>query len=286
MPGGHAEYDLIYPYLALVNDGDAEESLPPLASVQLASLWVADQAQGRLPPWFVEGAGMAAAARLHKNAPMVQGWRSQLPPAVASLTQPDAFMTGKLPPASRTTVAFGFVDALLQKHANFHRLVEAATQTDDFDAACQRVRPSGRPKNWQNSGSPPSDADAKISQSWHDRSAVELRHCSARYFPLGRSSTLRSRQRWTARFRRYRLLNSGYSPCCRCWWWWRLSIAGVCSIWTPIYASLRMLVQLIAVGYVLKGLFLTESPLLVSTVITGMVLIAGWMCCVPSERKA
>ncbi len=136
---GHARLDLVHPYVALIVDDQAAESLDRQLATYLATLWVAGQSDDRLPAWFTAGAGMAVAARLHAKDREVRRWRDELPTAIASLTEPDSFMTGKLPPRSSELLAFGFVDALLQKPANFHRLVQAAAKTSDFDTACQQV---------------------------------------------------------------------------------------------------------------------------------------------------
>ncbi|MCO6045327.1 hypothetical protein NG895_15555 [Aeoliella sp. ICT_H6.2] len=136
---GHSQYDLVYPYVALVVDSGEDEPDEQLLAQQLATLWVANQADGRLPEWFIDGAGMAIAARLHKNNPLVETWREQLPIALASLSDAEAFTNGKLPPAATATLSFGFVDALLQKRANLERLMTAAAETGDFEAACQQV---------------------------------------------------------------------------------------------------------------------------------------------------
>ncbi|WP_425398518.1 c-type cytochrome domain-containing protein [Aeoliella sp.] len=136
---GHSKFDLVYPYVALVVDPSDDDVNQLLVAQQLASLWVADQADGRLPAWFAEGAGMAIAARVHKSDPTVDEWRGELPAAVASLREPDAFINGKLPPAATATLSFGFADALLQKRSNLERLMTATAKSGDFDAACQQV---------------------------------------------------------------------------------------------------------------------------------------------------
>lgn len=57
-------------------------------------------------------------------------------------------------------------------------------------------------------------------------------------------------------------------------------------VWTPLYATARMLVQLVAVGYVLKFLFLTDSPLVVLATLGVMMLAASWISLRPLERKS
>lgn len=147
----HARYDAVYPYVAVVPDDSTPESTTTLLSAQIAQLCIARQAEGRLPAWFANGAGMAIAARLHPRDEIVTTWRDAIPGALASMQEPDGFINGKLPPDATTCLGFGFCDALLQKPDNFHRLVKATTETDDFAAACQSVfkrSPSDLAKMW------------------------------------------------------------------------------------------------------------------------------------------
>lgn len=57
-------------------------------------------------------------------------------------------------------------------------------------------------------------------------------------------------------------------------------------VWTPLYATARMLVQLVAVGYVLKYLFLTDSPLVVLATLAVMLFAASWISLRPLQRKS
>lgn len=137
---GHATYDLVAPYAAILSPNDGPDSSGRVLAQQVASLWVADQSDGRAPQWFVQGAGMAATAKLWPKDDEVVRWRDELNTAVRSNSaQPNAFMTGKLPPASSELLSFGFVDGLLRKRKNFDRLVEAMAAGKQFDQACQIV---------------------------------------------------------------------------------------------------------------------------------------------------
>ncbi len=57
-------------------------------------------------------------------------------------------------------------------------------------------------------------------------------------------------------------------------------------IWTPLYATARMLVQLVLVGYVLKLLFLTEQPAVVLCTLVAMLAIASWIALRPVKHKS
>ena len=58
-------------------------------------------------------------------------------------------------------------------------------------------------------------------------------------------------------------------------WRWSLS-AG-----TTIYAVIRMLSQLLVIGYVLVFLFHSDSPLVISAVLLVMVTVASWIALRP-----
>ena len=136
---GHAKYDAANPYIALETSADDAKSLDRELAVQLATLWVADRGNGRLPEWFTVGAGRAIAARIHKTDPVVRQWQEQLPAALAAQSRSNDFMTGKVAPEMAATLAYGFVDALMKKQGNFDRLIEASAEASDFDQACQKV---------------------------------------------------------------------------------------------------------------------------------------------------
>lgn len=135
---GHVQYDLVNPYIALTDSSEIEKPNQRLLATMLASLWVADRSEGRLPTWLTDGAGKAVAARLHKDE-RTQRWRDEVPAALATISSPDDFMTGKAPPEVTGLLAFGFADALLKKPANFHRLIQAAAEGAEFEDACQQV---------------------------------------------------------------------------------------------------------------------------------------------------
>lgn len=63
---------------------------------------------------------------------------------------------------------------------------------------------------------------------------------------------------------------------------WRWSVGGG----TALYAVARMLVQLIAVGYVLAFIFAAEHALPVLGVLAVMLLAAGWIAIRPLQRRS
>lgn len=54
---------------------------------------------------------------------------------------------------------------------------------------------------------------------------------------------------------------------------------------TAVYATARMLVQLIAIGYVLVYILETDRPVVIAAVLTVMLAAASWIALRPLERK-
>lgn len=137
---GHSRFDIVAPYAAIYAEGSEPDQVRRLLGQHLATLWVADQAKGRAPAWFAQGAGMTAAAKLWPKDDEVVRWRDELPTAISSTSnQPAAFIEGKLPPAVTNLLSFGFVDGLMQRRTNFDKLLESMTNGDNFEQACQKV---------------------------------------------------------------------------------------------------------------------------------------------------
>ena len=55
---------------------------------------------------------------------------------------------------------------------------------------------------------------------------------------------------------------------------------------TVVYATARMLIQLIAVGYVLTFIFALETPGIVLSMLAVMLLIAGWIALRPIKCRS
>ena len=55
---------------------------------------------------------------------------------------------------------------------------------------------------------------------------------------------------------------------------------------TVLYASVRMLVQLVAIGYILTSIFALNSPSIVVFVLVVMLLIASWITLRPLKRRS
>ncbi len=67
-------------------------------------------------------------------------------------------------------------------------------------------------------------------------------------------------------------------------------VIGILAIWslnsiTAIYASLRMLIQLIVIGYILASIFALNDPNVVVLILVLMLLIASWITLRPLKEK-
>ena len=67
-------------------------------------------------------------------------------------------------------------------------------------------------------------------------------------------------------------------------------VIGILTIWslnsiTAIYASVRMLIQLVAIGYILTSIFALNDPNIVVLILVLMLLIASWITLRPLKNK-
>jgi len=69
-----------------------------------------------------------------------------------------------------------------------------------------------------------------------------------------------------------------------------LIVIGIIFRWTAgaptaIYATLRMLVQLLLIGYVLTYIFESDQPVVITSVLIFMLLVSSWIAIRPLEKK-
>jgi len=67
-------------------------------------------------------------------------------------------------------------------------------------------------------------------------------------------------------------------------------VIGIILLWslnsiTAIYASVRMLIQLIAIGYILASIFSLNDPSIVVMILILMLFIASWITLRPLKKK-
>jgi hypothetical protein len=120
-------------YGAVVPPKAKDYSLPTLIAQQLASAYVSSA--GEVPPWFAEGAGRVAAARLDPKDPRVQQWDADLSGIVATMQAPDDFLTGKLGNEETQVVAYSFLKFLMASQPKFNALLTDLRAGQSFDAA-------------------------------------------------------------------------------------------------------------------------------------------------------
>ncbi len=70
-----------------------------------------------------------------------------------------------------------------------------------------------------------------------------------------------------------------------------IAVIAILALWslnskTAAYASVRMLIQLIAVGYALTLIFALDNPAIVLLVLAVMLLIASWIALRPLKKKS
>jgi hypothetical protein len=135
----HAMFDLVHPYGALVANPDDPDAVSRTMVQVVAELWYSGEGEGKLPGWLTAATGRAAAARLWPKDQQVAKWKGNVPSVVASLTTPDAFMTGKLPPATADVASYGFVDALMQRPGNVLKWARQVGEGQTLEAAAQGV---------------------------------------------------------------------------------------------------------------------------------------------------
>jgi mono/diheme cytochrome c family protein len=137
--GCHAVFDLVHPYGALIVATNAEAPPGRALAQMIGELYVAAESQGRFPEWLTAGSGRAVAARLWPKDPIVDGWNSRLPAAVTSLSSPDAFMSGKVPPATADVAGYSFANTVLQKPGNLLKWAELVAQGQSFERGAEMV---------------------------------------------------------------------------------------------------------------------------------------------------
>lgn len=135
----HAMFDLVHPYGAIVsNPGDSDTEGRMLAQV-VGELWYSGVGEGKLPGWLTSSTGRAIAARLWPKDKQVAKWKESLPSVAASLTKPEGFMTGDVPPATSEVAGFGFVDALMHRPGNVLKWARQVGEGQDVDEAAKSV---------------------------------------------------------------------------------------------------------------------------------------------------
>jgi hypothetical protein len=129
---GHARFDVVEPYIALVaTDDDVEVRLATL----LGTIAAAQQGNGGLPDWFATGSGRAAAAKLHSGSKLAKSWKEQLGPVVASVPSANDFLDGLVAPQTRELMAQAMIEDIRSQKGKYDKIVDTVAAGKSFDEA-------------------------------------------------------------------------------------------------------------------------------------------------------
>ncbi len=152
---GHWQYDVLDAYGAMVAPRDNEFGVEALVAQQLAGTYIASL--GTLPPrWFSEGSARVAASRVDSRDSRVMEWDNTISQALAAMSRPDDFLTGKLAPEYADIAAYSFVGYLMGESRRYSSLLKALREGEAFDTAFTTAY----------GGTPPQVADV-----WYRRAA-------------------------------------------------------------------------------------------------------------------
>lgn len=130
---GHFRFSTVDSYGAVVPSRGDEYSLDTLVAQQLAGAYVASL--GKVPRWFAEGCSRVAAARLDPSDSRVGAWNEQTSAAIASVTTPEAFLKGDLPPEVSEIGYYSFATFLMNNSKAFPKLMDDLRKGAAFDKA-------------------------------------------------------------------------------------------------------------------------------------------------------
>src|SRR5262249_54477932 len=128
---GHYRFNIIDAYGAVLAPKTNEYDLDTLIAQQLAAVYVASLGKN-VPHWFAEGCGRVVASRMApSNDRRVGQWDQELSGLVGSLSKPDDFIDGKMPPESADICSGSFCKFLMADR-KFVTLMDKLRQGEDF----------------------------------------------------------------------------------------------------------------------------------------------------------
>lgn len=132
---GHHRYSIVDAYGAVLTPRTGDYSLDALIAQQLGAVYVASQGRG-VPHWFAEGSGRVVAERLSTaDDKRINLWEEDLTRAISSMTAPDDFLNGKLPPEDADVCAFSFVKFLMADASKYQKILGELRKGSDFTSA-------------------------------------------------------------------------------------------------------------------------------------------------------
>ncbi|ADB19047.1 hypothetical protein Psta_4401 [Pirellula staleyi DSM 6068] len=129
---GHFNYTIVDAYGVVVPPRAGDYSLQVLIGQQLAGTYIASLGKGT-PRWFAEGSARVAASRLDGADGRVQKWDDAVLPVVSTMSAPDDFLTGKLPPEETDICAYSFVKFLMADAKRYDKLLADLRKGGNFD---------------------------------------------------------------------------------------------------------------------------------------------------------
>jgi hypothetical protein len=145
---GHWRYDVVNAYVAILPEDQTKNEA--LLARQIAGVYVSSLGK-EVPQWFAEGAARVAAARADKRDATVLSWEDGVSAAMAKMTGPDDFLTGKMSTEDAELIAYKFVDSLMSDSRRFGQLLSALRKGNSFEqsfAAVYGGTPSQVATNW------------------------------------------------------------------------------------------------------------------------------------------
>ncbi|MEM6328671.1 MAG: c-type cytochrome domain-containing protein [Planctomycetota bacterium] len=132
--GAHG-YDVVDAYAAVQLGVAPSPNDEPALAEQIAAVYLAEKSQGRLPAWFIDGAGKAAAAEIAPKSDAALAWRESAREQALRLKRPADIFGDRLAPEAAGVLRFAFIDALLRRPSKVQAIVAAVEGGSAFDAA-------------------------------------------------------------------------------------------------------------------------------------------------------
>ncbi|HEY2415374.1 MAG TPA: c-type cytochrome domain-containing protein [Pirellulaceae bacterium] len=131
---GHHRFNIVDAYGAVLTPKTNEYDLDTLVAQQLAAVYVASLGKN-VPHWFAEGCGRVVASRMAPTSDRRVGqWDAELSGLVGSLSKPDDFIDGKMPPESADICSGSFCKSLMADR-KFVTLIDTLRKGADFKPA-------------------------------------------------------------------------------------------------------------------------------------------------------
>lgn len=131
---GHYLFNIVDAYGAVLAPKTNEYDLDALVAQQLAAVYAASLGKN-VPHWFAEGCGRVVASRMAPSSDRRVGqWDAELSGLVGSISKPDDFINGKMPPESADICSASFCKSLMSDR-KFVNLMDTLRKGAEFKTA-------------------------------------------------------------------------------------------------------------------------------------------------------